>query len=318
MDFKDLDYFRTKDDIFFLVKGYYHPSNKVFAYPVFWPDKKGDRFHQKLKRAFRKDTSDIDNAKIFKLYPHYRHSFVPQNIPLIPKNEIIEIFRPQEKLKDFLKKERKTIWFKVYEVICQKRRIPSQDIGIFGSYLVGLSKTQKGKQVKDIDFAVYGIKNCQKLKNNIGKILESLKAKPISKDHITYHAQKFGLKFNPKINSFNKTLSRKWSALQLRKGLLSTIRFIYKNSEIPSNPITSSIKCRFQIQGKVLDDFGTNFMPRTFIIQKNNKKYNVVTYFWGFQEAVKNKDLVLITGNLHQDGKTISIDDINHGIKILN
>ena len=43
--FLDLDYFLSKDKIVYLVKGYYHPSIGVFATPVFWPDKKGQRVH---------------------------------------------------------------------------------------------------------------------------------------------------------------------------------------------------------------------------------------------------------------------------------
>lgn len=318
MKLTDLDYFRAKNDIFFLVKGYYHPSNGFFAYPVFWPDKNGDRFQPKLQKTFSKNTSDVNNQKIFKLYPYYRHKFIPRNIPLVPKNEIIETFKPREKLKDFLKKEKGTIWFKIYQAISEIGGVPSKDIGIFGSYLIELSHNTKGDQAKDIDFVIYGIDNCLKIKNKIEEILNFLGAKHISEDHINYHQQKFGAEFNPRINSFKKTLARKWSAIQIAKGLLATIRFVYQDYEIPPNPLSSSVKKPAQVEGMVIDDFGTNFMPRVFSIQKNNKTYRVVTYFWGFQEAVKNGDRTLITGNLHQDDVTISIDSIEHGIKILN
>jgi len=318
MKLKDLDYFRTKDNILFLVKGYYHLPGKVFAYPVFWPDKKGDYSQPTLRKRFSKETSDVDNSKIFNLFPHYRHKLIPHNIPLVPEDEIIEVYHPQDKVKDFLKKEKNTIWFKIFNAISKIGKVTKEDIGIFGSYLVGFSETTESKKVKDIDFCVYGINNCLRLKNRFNYLLKLLGYKHISKDHIAYHARKFGPKFDPKINSFKKTLSRKWSSIQIREDLLSTIRFVYKDDEIPPNPIQTDIQKSFQITGEVVDDFGTNFMPRTFLIKKGNREYRVVTYFWGFQEAVKNGDLVMVTGDLHQDQKTLSVDRINHGIKLIN
>ncbi len=318
MKLKDLDYFRTKDNIFFLVKGYYHPPKRVFAYPVFWPDEKGDRLHPFLKKRFKKNTSDIDNQSIFKMHPHYKHNLIPYNIPLVPLKEIVEIYQPQNKIRDFLQNEKNTIWIKIFKAINEISKVPKKDIGIFGSYLINLSQNTQNKQIKDIDFVIYGIKNYIKLKNKFDDLLKFLKYRHISKRHIAYHKKKFGSKFNPEINSFEKTLSRKWSAIQIKKGLLSTIRFVYKNNEIPPNPIMTAPRNKIQIIGQVINDFGTNFMPRTFLMKKNNKIYQIVTYFWGFQEAVREKDQVLITGDLHKDNQTISIDSIDHGIRILN
>ncbi len=71
-----------------------------------------------------------------------------------------------------------------------------------------------------------------------------------------------------------------------------------------------------KIVGEVVDDIVSNFMPRVFSVQSAKIKYTIVTYCWAFQSCVKNGDCVEITGNLHDDGKTVSLDEPSHGIKI--
>ncbi|MBI2042033.1 MAG: hypothetical protein HYT20_03380 [Candidatus Nealsonbacteria bacterium] len=57
-DLTDLDYFRTKDNVILLVKGYYHPENFVLSVPVFWPDSTGDRINES-GRKYRKDVREV-------------------------------------------------------------------------------------------------------------------------------------------------------------------------------------------------------------------------------------------------------------------
>lgn len=311
----DLDYFITFNHIVYLVKGPYHPHDYVFAYPVFWPEKSGDRIHPRFGN-FKKDVSDL-NEKIFIIHPEYRHNNVPFNTPLVPHNHIIEIFKPRERIPSFLKEEEKTVWHKIFFYLTDNLKIPKDDVGIFGSYLVELHKNKKGEQIKDVDFVIYGLDNFLKVKNGIEKLLHYFGFSHISQEHINYHVQKFGSLFDPTVNSFAKTLANKWSSIQIKPGILNTLRFVYKPEERPENPITSEIEKPIQLKGVVEDDAGTNFMPRIFTLNSQNKRYRIVTYFWAFQSCVKNGDHCLITGNLHKDGQTVSIDGCNHGIKIL-
>lgn len=312
----DLDYFMTKDGIIFLVKGDYHPPGRVFAYPVFWPDRKGERHNPELGR-YSKHVSDTNNQRIFEMKPEYRHIDIPQATPLVPETDVIRVFEPQQRLADFIMSEEEGMWHQLYNSL-KYFGIPPQDIGIFGSYLVGLHGNQHGEHLKDIDFVIYGLENMRRVKAAITSLRERLNANPISPDHIKYHAYKFGRCFSPDLNSFNLTLANKWSSLQLAPGLLSTLRFSYKKSELPTNPISGRPLGLIQLKGKVVTDEGTNFMPRTFgLITSRSEIWQVVTYFWGFQSAVKIGDEIKVSGQLHT-GNVISVDAGDHGIKILD
>jgi len=315
-EFTDLDYFLSKDKIVYLVKGYYHPPGGVFAYPVFWPDKNGDRRHTQWGR-YKKDVSDF-GKKIFEIHPEYQHDFVPRNTPLVLEKDILEIFHPRDKIKQFKQEWQGSVWYDIFNYLTEKLGIAEADMGIFGSYLVGLNRDGKGKHVKDVDFIVYGLENFHKVKNSIEDLLDYFGFSHISKEHIRYHQEKFGKLFDPAVNSFDKTLANKWSAIQIKPGILNTLRFVYKEDEIPPNPISSPVEVLIQIEGIVEEDVGANFMPRIFSVEIKNSVYAVITYFWAFQSCVKQGDKVLITGNLHQDGRTISVDSHSHGIKILS
>lgn len=315
-NFTDLEYFLSKDKIFYITKGYYHTKNSIFAYPVFWPDKNGERVHPRLG-SYTKNISDF-NEKIFKLHPEYHHKFIPSNIPLIPKSDIIGIFNPRDKIKIFLEQKHTTVWHDIFIYLTKNLFIPTQDIGIFGSYLIDLHQDKKNKHIKDIDFVIYGLDNFYKIKRNIENLLTHFGFKHISTEHIRYHIHKFGTLFDKDVNSFKKTLANKWSSIQIKPGLLNTLRFVYKAEEIPPNPIITGIESLIQIEGIVENDVGSNFMPRVFTIRADKKIYTVVTYFWAFQSCVKKEDYVLVTGNLHQGKKVISIDSSSHGIKILS
>lgn len=311
--FTDLDYFVSKDKIVYLVKGYYHTKDRVFAYPVFWPDINGDRVHSKWGR-YRKNVSDF-GKEIFKIHPEYSHNFVPRNTPLVFQSDIAEVFHPQDRIKQFKQEWRGFVWYDIFDYLTGKLKIPEKDMGIFGSYLVGLNKNMGGSHIKDVDFAVYGLENFYKVRNGMEVLLKHFGFSHIGEDHIVYHQEKFGSLFNPEINSFNKTLANKWPSIQIKTGLLNTLRFVYKKNEIPKNPILGVKIKRVQIEGIVVDDTGVNFMPRTFKIETNGNVYTIITYFWAFQSCVKNGDRVFITGDLYQ-GRVVAVDDANHGIKI--
>ncbi len=311
----DLDYFFTKDGIFYIVRGYYHPERGVFANPVYWPDKNGNRLHSNGKRYY-KDVVEF-NKKTFSLHSEYCHNFVPHNFPLVSRKDIVEVFRPRDKMQQFLEEEKGTIWHDIILYLVETMSVSPEDIGIFGSYLVGLNKNTKGQHIKDIDFVIYGLDNFVAVKNGMEKLLKHFGFGHISDEHIRYHAAKFGREFFSSANTFEKILANKWSSIQVAPGLLNTLRFVYEEKEIPLNPIKNGVKEICKITGEVINDLGSNFMPRVFSMQLGKVEYTVVTYCWAFQSCVKKGNRVEITGNLHDDCRTISVDASNHGIKIL-
>lgn len=326
----DTDYFRVKDDIIFLTKGYYHPDGFVIATPVFWGmvhrqgnhSSDGERLHPSGRR-YVKYVNEVNNEKLLRLLPHYKNTDIPRSFAKVPLEDIIEVFNPKEAFRTFLANEEKTIWRELAESFTNIGGVPSEDIGIFGSHLVDLSRTADGQLRKDIDFVIYGLDNFRKLRyGGLEKIRQKLGLGRISPDHIMWHTKKYGENHSPRATNFPETLKRKWPSLQIAPGILSTLRFVYKPDEIPSNPVISPAMRRISIVGAVETAENTNFIPRTFAVassyQKSRQKFLVVTYFWAFHSPVREGDLVEITGLIHEDLYTISIDDYYGGIMILN
>jgi len=313
---RDLDYFKSTDGIFYIVKGDYHPRGKILAYPVFWPDSNGDRYHPLLKQNYQKDTNDTSNNRVISIKKYEFYKYFP-SCPLVPTRCISKIYRPRAARHRFLKIKQKSVWHDILWAIHRIGGVPLKDIGIFGSYLIGFYDKLFNIR-KDIDYVVYGFDNYLKLKKYISEIIYGLSLGSISDDHIDYEVKKLGSCFNANNNTFDKTLARKWSSIQISPGILTTIRFVYQNNEIPKNPIICDELAKISINGKVVESSGANFMPRVFMVKSAGRTYRIVTYYWIYQSPVRNGDTVEITGIIHNDRKTISINRLDHGIKIIN
>ncbi|MBR9678602.1 MAG: hypothetical protein GOU97_04905, partial [Nanoarchaeota archaeon] len=110
-------------------------------------------------------------------------------------------------------------------------------------------------------------------------------------------------------------LRNKWSSLQIKKGVLSTIRFAYKEKEFPENPWDAPTEGLTTMSGVVVDDFGASFCPRVFTVKNDKEVVKVASYFWAYHQCVKNGDMVFVTGN--KRGGYVTVDTPHHGIKVL-
>lgn len=284
----DCDYILDKDMNFYIVKGY-NNLQKIFANLVFSPDENGDRWNNELKLNYNKVVEN-NHLPVFLDY----------------KN-IIRLYKPRE----FFSKQYshlQGIWKKIADSFIQIG-IPKEDVGIFGSCLLGFDIK------KDIDFVIYGFSNYKILRKNIEKIRKLTRTKKITKEHIKYQIKTHGTKYS-KENSFFKLFSNKWSSLQIAPGILTTIRFVYKENEIPD-----LAKKTFNFTGKeaiiigeVVEDMHTNFVPRVFKVKSENKVYIASTYFWIFQSCVKRGQIVELKGYLKDN--LIILSKFSHYIHI--
>jgi len=285
-DLQNCDYVLDKKDNFWIIqKG----GSVVYANPVFSANKQGDRYNHITKKRYKKVIAKNQNPEILEK-------------PLIKK-----VFHPREHFnKNFNRLS--GIWRKVPESL-MRIGIDKKDIGIFGSSLIGFEIE------KDVDFVVYGKENCIKIMNNIDFIRKYVKANKISEEHINYQSKKYSLFLTPK-NDFKKMLRNKWSSLQIAPGLLNTIRFVYKIDEMPKNIGIKKGKKKI-ISGKVIDSFGTNFVPRIFYMNSDGKLIRVLTYFWAYQSCVKNRQKVKIFGEYNKKNNTLYLSKKDHWIKIV-
>lgn len=270
---------------FFIIRGYHHPHGRLYATKVFEEDKNGDRINENGLR-YKKVVRD----KIISL----------------EKSLVIKHFKPR---KAKVKENLSGIWKEIFDYLT-KINVPKRDIGIFGSTLIGFPA------VKDVDFIIYGLDNLKKVKANIRKLKNTCGFSDISKEHIAYQSKKYSNSQNINFTNFNKTLQNKWSSLQIKKGLLMTIRFGLKDHEIsPAFKVDLYKKGKeICVEGRVMEDIYTNLCPRIFKIKSRNKTYIIKTLFWAYQSCVKDKDLVLIRGE--KINNTIILKRYNHGVII--
>jgi predicted nucleotidyltransferase len=283
----DCDYVRDKENKLYIVKGYWNKS-KMVANLAFAPDANGNRYNAELDSFYRKVIDD---------------NVIPI---LLDRADVAEVYKPKETFQQsykILPEPWKTFAQKLADLVGVK------NVGIFGSYLIGFDI------IKDVDFIVYGLENLFKIKNNISEISNSVNGTQITDEHIQYQIKKHAKNFS-KFSNFDKLLMRKWSSVQIAPGILSTIRFAYKQKEIPKNPFSSLVEKQITITGKVVSDIGSNFCPRMFEIESNGKIFTVATYLWIYQSCVRTGDIVSVKGNLHEDGKTITLTEFSHGIRL--
>ena len=288
MILQDCDYILDKKQRFFMVR---NDGNRVYCNLVFKPDKNGDRFNKLLKKNYSKH--------ILKY---------PANFYLIEKKDIKGIFKPRAYFRKNYK-NLSNIWKKIPDSLI-KIGIDKKNIGIFGSNLIGFDSK------KDVDFVIYGKENCLKIMKNINYIRSFVGSKKISKEHIKYQDKKYKLSFSEK-NDFTNLLKNKWSSLQISKGVLTTIRFVYYKNEQPKD-VKIKRGSKKIIEGMVIEDFGTNFIPRIFYLRnKTLGEIRVLSYFWVYQSCVKKGQKIRVFGEYKHENKTLYLSKKDHWIKII-
>ncbi|MBM3233725.1 hypothetical protein FJZ19_01385 [Candidatus Pacearchaeota archaeon] len=287
-DLRECDYVVDKNYRIYIVRGYKN-KNKILANLVFEPSSKG-RYNILFKKNYQKV---IDNN----IMPCF-----------LKRKNIKFIFKPNKEFSKIYNKIKESKWEEIADFI-MRLGVKKDDIGIFGSALLGFDIE------KDVDFVVYGIKNYNKIKNNIKKLKNKLVIGNINKNHISYQIKKHGSKFSKK-NSFSLMLRNKWASMQINKKILSTIRFVYDKNEVPEDIQIKKGK-KIIISGKTFGCWRTNFSPRIFKIITSKREYRVLTYFWIYQSCVRDGQKVRIKGELNKKNNTIYLSKFQHWIKIL-
>ncbi len=277
----DCDYVQLDDHSFWILHGYWNMiGTQVFKLG-------NERFNPLTRKHYDKVSS----------------RFITEEIN---SSSIVNRFCPK---KCFRKKKNSLqgVWKKIGNAL--SKIVGEDNVGIMGSTLIGFPLK------KDVDFIVYGKKNCAKIQRNIDWVKGFVGASEISNDHVKYQVKKYGSFHNTSINSFQELLRNKWSSLQIDKGILSTIRFAYKEKEFPENPWQNPSEGLTTVSGVVVDAFGTSFCPRTFIIRNSKGLVKIASYFWAYHQCVKKGDKVFVTGNKREG--FVTVDTPHHGIKVL-
>ena len=129
--------------------------------------------------------------------------------------------------------------------------------------------------------------------------------------HVNYQYAKYKNDYHPECE-LKTILSRNWSGVQIKDGVLSTPRFICDDYVIPERTGEDKlVKC------KVLSGLTSACFPRYATVQCEGRIYKIITPLWMFQSFAKDGDLLEIYGNVDSNTGIILLDEKNDYIKYL-
>lgn len=274
-----LDYILDNDGHFWIIS--HKQGNDIYGKIIYRKSDDGNRYNKITQQTYVKEHSSLT-----KIPNTYQMEFHPQKFYLEHKKDL------------------DGVWKKYAEAM-NAAGIPDCSIGIFGSYLIGFDI------VKDVDFSIYGLDNLYRYYRNRQQIKELIGATSISEWHVNYQYAKYKDDYHPECG-LHTILSRNWSGVQIKDGVLSTPRFICDSYVIPRrNGKDKIIKC------KVLSGLTSACFPRFAMVQFEGKTYQMITPFWMFQSFAKDGDILELHGNINETNRTILLDCKDDYIKYL-
>lgn len=169
------------------------------------------------------------------------------------------------------------------------------------------------REHSDLDVVIKGVDNMQLLRKKLDEV------PLVSELHITEALDRYEkIGYNFSRNDFPKMIAQRWAVIKKGNDSLK-LHFTYRNSEIPTNPLPKKLNHEIILEGKVVNDVGTCFMPRRFTLETNKGIYTVLTYFWQFYHAVKTGDFVRIYGVQNAENSKIVVlrDRRIHGLQFI-
>ncbi len=275
-----LDYLQDMNDNFWIVRSL--QNGECFGYPVYTVDNDGVKYNHITNKYYVKTAEEI----------------VP-----VPK-KYKRVFKPSEFYREN-KEKLEGVW-KEYVLALNEIGIEDKDIGIFGSYLVGFDIT------KDVDFVIYGKENLYKYYDNIEYIKNKLNVTSITSIHAEYQYNKHKMKFAKECDLL-EIVKRNWSGIELPNGVLSTPRFIDRNSQ--ELPKKEGIDKKITVE--VTNGLESAMLPRVAKVSYHGEEYKIMSNIWKFQSFAHIGDILEIYGNVNEDKKVILLDDTKYYIKFI-
>ena len=274
-----LDYILDYDDNFWII-GYI--DNEVKGYIVYKVDENGDRYNHITQKNYKKCS-----CQKFDKIPAYKKVFKPNEFYINNKSKLTGVW-------------------KAYIEVLNHIGITDEDIGIFGSYMIGFDIT------KDVDFVIYGLDNLKKYYDNNDYIKKCINATYISQEHMQHQYNKHKNDYHQKTDLY-EIISRNWSGVQVSEGVLSTPRFIDRRKQ----HISVAIQNKQVITFEVIDGFKSALLPRTSKVLYNGEEYTVETCLWKYQSFLRKGDIVECSCYVNNELKTLVFADHNCYVKFI-
>ncbi len=218
--FRDRDFIRTKEGLFFCVVGPVHPPDRVISYVKYVPAELGrwGKGRARFKRILESYTipSLLETFDMLtRDYPHYLFYSEVFKITMsaVPLEYMAEHYRPEEKLAHLLQAprldplQRKLIEFTSF--LSDKSGVSSSFLGVTGSILLDIHRPE----FSDMDLTVYGLENSLAIKGALmeassqrGSAVQRLRNEAL-KTWCEHKTQRYPLTFNEALRIYE----RKWN-----------------------------------------------------------------------------------------------------------
>lgn len=295
-DFNEGDYIKTKDNLFFAVKGNRHPPDKVIAYLRYTPDPTGNRDHN--GQPYRRHYDIPETTRLLQQnHPQYINHipWLNQKLQSIPHQHIQTIYKPRQKLRQIQENPQtklEKLLKRFTTTLTNKAKITTTSIGITGSILIDLH-TDKS----DIDLNVYG-------RNKGRKIYTALKKLRKQETWINPYTPE----------TIKQTLNNRWKDTEQDQKKLATIETskilhgkinttdYFIRLLLPEKDTTTSTPIRkIKIKTMITSASDAIYTPCTYKITENKHHITELKSYRGkFTEQAKTGDQVELKGTLEK------------------
>ncbi|MCW4049650.1 MAG: hypothetical protein NWE89_07920 [Candidatus Bathyarchaeota archaeon] len=301
--FREGDYVKTVEGLFFAVKGNRHPEDKVITYLRYIPDPDGDRTHD---GAVYRRVYDLETTTKYlkEKHPYYLNhiEWLDRTLQSVPLNHIEKVFKPVEKLQEILVNQETSLEQEITRFVnrlSDESAVPTIAFGVSGSLLIELDTPES-----DIDLNVYG--------REAGlSVYRALKRLREHEDWITpYDSETIREVLNARWGATGRDLD-KLAVIETRKvlhGLISGIDYFIRlvSEEVDSTKSVS--RGTVTIKARVADSSDSIFTPCTYRVDdvdylRNGfigKVSELKSYRGKFTEQAKEGDIVEVRGTIEE------------------
>ena len=282
---RDLDHVVMADGRVYRVVGNLDHPAKFVGYNVYSPDPGGDRIFRGT--SYRKNFTEDDELPDDALDTYV----------MVPKAGIREHFDPRAAAAEKAGTFAGSPWAGLHAELTAL--FGPDEVGIFGSAMLGMHLTPGGSVRKDVDFVIEGAGNIPVLRDHLPAIRSRLGFTEVTSARQGRQHERYKRVFRNESNSTDLVIGRRWTALQAPNGVVTTIRFRDAAVRVPYQ-----LACSFPVMAKDITVTGQvagadlgNLFPRMFRVVTAGYAYTVHLWWWKFASPVRDGDTITIRGS---------------------
>lgn len=213
---KDRDFIETPEGFLFCVVGYLHPPDKYTAYLKYSPAEEG-RWHRQ-GQAFQRELNFYHTHQVSRTldflqehHPEYVHYCPVRDVTfsMVPHERVQTYYVPEKRLAQILANPTDRLeeeLCRVVEAIQASTGIPSREMGVTGSILLGIHDPA----FSDIDLSILGRQNASNLRS-LMSAMELPDTSPMEESYIDQWCQGVVQHFGLSYSQARWLISKRWN-----------------------------------------------------------------------------------------------------------